>query len=490
MNTAAPRAGVGRSDPWPADRKARPARAARAARAARPASPAGPDTVAWLLFISGLTLSFVLSAQALDALGIPYDAPYGPMVAKLHPGSYLLAAAWVFGLARHGNPLIVALASARQQPLLSTYLGCMVLVFVWVVVRHGTSGAAYIIQTLWMPGLALLTLTLLARRRRRQTLAWLMVLLCANALLALAEYFGHFHFVPLPAEQEGLLFRASAFLGHPLANANITVALLPALALVPWRPALRVAAIAVVLAAMLAFGGRTALGVGLAVYGLQLLLTVSLRALSGRYSYLQLTGGGAGLLLGGVALGAALLASGLGARIFNNLTWDNSADVRLRAWEAFDHLRGADWWLGLSPVQIEHVSLAMGLDPRYEAIENFWVGTYLQFGLIGFLPFVAGLAALVLLMLVRGAPMLRSAVLVFFVVASAANTLSSKTVSLTLVSVLLLASTPQRRRRRAATPSATAWAHTMPLPLALPARRPRPTAVPMRRPAAGRRATS
>ena len=111
-----------------------------------------PDTLPWLLFISGLTLSFLLSAQALLELGIPYDAPYGPMVAKLHPGSYLLILAWLAALLRHGNPLVVAARLARRQPVLAAYMACMVLVFVWVVLRHGTSGAAYIVQTLWVPG--------------------------------------------------------------------------------------------------------------------------------------------------------------------------------------------------------------------------------------------------------------------------------------------------------------------------------------------------
>ena len=422
-----------------------------------------PDTLPWLLFISGLTLSFLLSAQALLELGIPYDAPYGPMVAKLHPGSYLLILAWLAALLRHGNPLVVAARLARRQPVLAAYMACMVLVFVWVVLRHGTSGAAYIVQTLWVPGFALMTLPLLLPQRGHQTLVWLTALLCLNALLALAEYFGKFHLVPLPADQEGIqYFRASAFLGHPLANANITMGLLPAALLMPWRLSLRVAALVLLVCSVLAFGARTALGVGVAVYGTQLLFTLGARAVRGRYSYLQITGGCAALLLGGTVLAAAVLSAGLGERIFSNLKWDNSANVRLRVWDAFDYLQGADWWLGLPPTQIDRIAIAMGLDPRYEAIENFWVYAYLQFGLIGFVPFLLGLGCLVWLMLTRGAPVLRSAVLVFFIVASTANTLSSKTVSLTLLAVVLLASARPRARPLPASP-ASAWAPTRPM---------------------------
>jgi len=437
------------------------------------------DVLAWSLFIVGLSLSFLLSAQALEQLDIPYDAPYGPMVAKLHPGSYLMIVAWLCALLRHGNPLAVAALSARQQPAVSAYLVCMVLVFVWTVMRHGTSGAAYIVQTLWMPGLALWTMALLAPQRARQALVWLMTLLCANALLALAEYFGKFHLVPLPADQEGVAyFRASAFLGHPLSNANITVALLPALTLMPWRPAMRAAAMVLVLCSVLAFGARTALAVGVLVYGTQLLLTLGLRALRGRYSYLRLTGGCAALLLGGLALFVTVQATGLGERIFSNLKWDNSANVRLRVWEAFDYLRSADWWLGLPPVQIDRIAIAMGLDPRYEAIENFWVYAFLQFGFIGFVPFVIGIACLTGWMLMRAAPQVRSAVLVFFVVASTANTLSSKTVSLTLLAVVMLASASRRSRSRALSlrqaqrpalpPSAWAAKRSMPHPHSSP----------------------
>ena len=418
-----------------------------------------PDTLAWWLFAIALSLGMLLSAQALDALGVSYEAPGGSPLAKLHPSSYVLLLAWACALVRHGNPLAVLMQSCRRRPLLSGYLGCMVVVFVWVVFRHGSSGAAYIVQTLWMPAIALFTLGLLTPRRRGQTLVLVMGLLGANALIALAEYALKLHLVHLPAELEGVqYFRASALLGHPLLNANITMALVPAVTLLPLRPALRLAFGLLLVASVLAFGARTALVVGVLVYGAHALALALLRALRGRYSYVQLTGSGALLLLGGALVAAGVWATGLGARIFSNLKWDNSANVRLAVWDAFNHLNGSDWWLGVPPLQIDHIALALGLDPRYEAIENFWIYAFLQFGAIGFVPFIIGMLCLVVLLVARAQPAMRGAVLVFFIIASTANSLSSKTISLTMLAVVVMASAAPQRER-AVVRRAAAWPH-------------------------------
>ena len=404
------------------------------------------DELAWWLFAASLTLSMTLSAQALLALGMPYDAPYGPPIAKLHPGSWLLVLAWLCALARHGNPLAVQLEAARREPLATAYIVCMGLVFFWTIYRHGSSGAAYILQTLWMPALAIFTLGLLGASRRQQTAQLVMALLCLNAALALGEYFLKAHLVPISADQEGTeYFRSSALLGHPLLNANVTMALLPAVMLLPWRLAWRLLAGLLLLCSMLAFGARTALVTGLLVYGAHAAVQGTVNALRGRYSYLQLTGTLAGVMLVGAALAGTVLATGLGERIFSNLKWDNSANVRLKVWEAFDFLHGSDWWLGVPPSQIDRIAVAMGLDPRYEAIENFWIYAYLQFGAIGFVPFIVGMACLIALLIKHSQPAMRGAVFVFFAVASTANALSSKTVSLTLLSVVALATAAPRR---------------------------------------------
>ena len=405
-------------------------------------------TVAWWLFATAIAAYFLLSAPALLRLGIPYDAPYGPMVAKLHPGSYLLVLAWGTALASHGNPLAALLKQPARDPLLALYLGCMVLVFAWVIYQQGSSGAAYIIQTLWMPAIAVFTLRLLAPARGRQIVVLIMALLAVNAVVALGEYFLKVRLVPIAIEQVGNdYFRASAFLGHPLLNANVTTALLPAVTLLPIKPVWRVALGLLMMVSVLAFGARSALAAGVVIYGCCGAAYIANRTLRGRYSYLQLIGGFLAVSAALGALTALVLGTGLGDRIFQNLAWDNSASVRTRAWEAFDYLRGDDWWLGIPPPAIEGLELRMGLDPRFETIENFWIYAFLQFGLVGYVPFIVGLASLTAFMVRSATPALRVGIVLFYLVASTANALTSKTVSLTLLVVVVAASASARAGR-------------------------------------------
>lgn len=403
--------------------------------------------VAWWLFAAAIGAFFLLSAPALLRLGIPYDAPYGPPIAKIHPGSFLLVLAWALALTSHGNPLGVLLRQPAQEPLISVYFACMVVVFAWVVLQQGTSGAAYIIQTLWMPAIAVYTLRLLAPRRARQAVVLIMGMLCANAALALAEYFLKARLVPIAIEQVGNdYFRATAFLGHPLLNANVTTALLPAVTLLPIRTRWRAAIALLLLTSVLAFGARSALVAAVAVYGSCGTAYLLANLLRGRYDYREMTGGFLALAFAVSGLALLAMATGLGDRIFQNLAWDNSASVRARAWLAFDYLRGSDWWLGLPPTAIERIELRMGLDPTYETIENFWIYAFLQFGAIGYLPFIVGLSALTAWMFKTATPAMRFGVVLFYLVASTANALTSKTVSVSLLVVAIASCTSVRAR--------------------------------------------
>lgn len=405
----------------------------------------GLKTLAWVLFALAIAAFMMLSAPALLKIGIPYDAPYGPPLAKLHPGSYLLVLAWGIALASRGNPVGVALEQARREPLLTLNAVCMVAVFAWVVYQQGSSGAAYIIQTLWMPAIALFALRLLPAVRARQTLWLIMSLLGLNSAIALGEYALRTRLFPLPVEEISPYFRASALLGHPLLNANITTALLPAVTQLRCRPVWRFALGLLLVTSVLAFGARTAFVVSAAVYGPLALAHLLRQALRGRYTYLQLVGGLLGFALLACLLLGVVEATGLGDRIFRNLVWDSSASVRSRVWEAFGYLRGPQWWLGVSPRGIAAISLKMGLDPDYEAIENFWISAFLQFGIIGYVPFLIGLGALVVLMLQRATPAMRAGVVVCFVVASTTNSLTSKTVSLTLLALVAVTAPPVQR---------------------------------------------
>ncbi|MBV5344579.1 MAG: hypothetical protein JZU63_03080, partial [Rhodoferax sp.] len=142
-------------------------------------------TLAWGVFALGISLYMLLSADTLVALGFPYTATEGSPLAKFHPGTYCLLLAWLLVISSHGNPVSVLGNQIVRHPLLAGYFACMILVFVWVLYRHGVSGIAYIVESLWTPAIALFVLYLLDLRRHRQIVQIVMALLAFNALGAI-----------------------------------------------------------------------------------------------------------------------------------------------------------------------------------------------------------------------------------------------------------------------------------------------------------------
>ena len=365
----------------------------------------------------------------------------------------MLLLAFATGLVSHGNPLATLAQLARKHRLLATSMACMVGVFVWTVLRHGPSGQAFFIDTLWMPGIAALTIVMHHRGRQRRLLTIVMLLLLANAALAVGEAATGQRLIPLFAGRDGIIeeywFRASALMGHPLANSLVTVSLMPVVAVMPWSLPLRAAAIALLTLGLLSFGSRSNLA-AVGLYALLACVPLALALVRGRFSYRQISGGLVGLALAGAALAAVVATTRLGERIFKNLTWDNSADVRLLAFDVLRYVRGPDLWFGIPVERIEGIAGRVGIDLRYEAIENFWVNLLVLLGLVGFSLFLAGLACLVVHTVARRAhaaegghrPCTSSC-------ASGANTLAAKTASLTLLAVALQCATALHPRSAA-----------------------------------------
>lgn len=405
------------------------------------------EKLAWFLFCTAIVAYVVLSAPMLLQFGIPYDAPSGPAIAKLHPATYLLILSWLVALAGYGNPLRMLVWQLRCNPLLAASFGCMVLVFVWVVWRHGSSGAAFIIEALWTPCLALFVLNLLEPKRSQQIVLVIVVLLMLNAVAALGEIVTHKRVAYLGKIEAGFVepyFRASSLLGHPLHNALITVSLLPVVVELPWSFMQRLAVGLLLIFAILAFGGRSSLVIGCAVYVCAFVVWALRNVVRGRFNYLQLTGGSLFVMLGATALVAFVAITGLGERIFVSLQLDSSADVRFRVWSAFSFMSTTDLWIGIPPAGIDRVSLLLGLDPVFEAIENFWIYLLMQFGILGFIPFLAGLGSLLWLLWRSATVPMRLGLVVYMLVASTNNTLAAKTISLALLAVVMVGSATLR----------------------------------------------
>jgi O-antigen ligase len=411
-------------------------------------STARLEQASWTLLVIGIVAYVVLSASTLFVLGMPYNARAGPFISKIHPGTYAVGLSWLLALLSRGNPLRALGGHLRRNRLMAAYLACMMGVFAWAVFRHGPAGLAFVIDTLIMPGIAGLALALQSRERQRKMLSIVVALVLVNSAIAVVEALTAHRLVPLAPDRVDFIeepgFRASALLGNPLGSAFITVSLMPAITFMHWRLHWKLLAEALCTLAVLAFGSRSALA-GLIVYGAFRLLPVVWRVLKGGYNYTQIVGGLVAAAVAATVLAGLVAVSGLGERIFNSLTWDNSASVRLRIWDILDYVRPEGLWFGLSIPDIDKLSLRAGIDPNYEAIENYWLYMLLLLGFVGFILFVAGVGVLVWRMCLVPSWPLRVGTLVFLVISSGANTLSSKSICLVLL-VMVAESAAQYRR--------------------------------------------
>lgn len=426
--------------------------------------PVGPNqallTLCWWLFVAGIFVRMLVSQYLLHWLGIPYDLPGGSFPIKIHPGTYLLCAAFFVGLCAFGNPLRALLDVACRNPLPAASLASMLAMFTWAILRHGTEGQAYFIDTLLAPGIALLTMLMQPRRRQRWLLGAMIAAVAVNAVIALGEAAMGRRLIPLFAGREGLVeefhFRASSLMGHPLSNSMQTVMLLPLLALLPWALGLRVGLFLLCALALLAFGSRSNTAMAL-LLGLAALVPLAMATLRGRLSYLQITGSLVGVALMAAALALVVATTNLGDRIVQGLTWDNSANVRLVAFEVMDHVNGEDFWFGVPVDRIETLAGLVGIDLRYEAIENFWIVLLAQLGLVGFCIFLLGLLLAVINVWRISRWPARLALIVYFIVASGGNTLAAKTPSLLLLLVALQSAAVVAPRRDAKPARPPAW---------------------------------
>jgi hypothetical protein len=304
-----------------------------------------------------------------------------------------------------------------------------------------------------MPGICALTLLMLETRRRYACLVIVMGLLVANTLLGLGESLLHTRLIPMrlggEAEMVEDIFRPSAFLGHPLANALITATLLPLALHLRIAMAWRCALLLLLWVGLLGFGGRTSFVLATLVFGSYFALQVGSAILRGRFSYAQLIGGALVVMLMAAVLAVAIGESGIGERIFKSLVWDNSASVRTRIWNVFQFVPTQDMLIGVSPAEIADLIWRLGLTGPGESIENFWLVMFLQLGAIGFVPFMVAMGCALAWLWKSSRGAVRLAVLMFFVAASSNNSLASKSVSFTMLFIAVATTRKAQARPRA-----------------------------------------
>jgi hypothetical protein len=372
-------------------------------------------------------------------LGINYNGVTGAIASKIHPATYLAVLTVGLLLVARRNPasFLVALVT-RHAGALMFLLATLALA--GYIVLDGRKGIATIFDTYLLAVLIVLIAAELESRDFARAEKLIHALLAANALLGLAEYaidqrIIPFRFDGVPLEWDK---RSNGLLGHPLENAQVTGVYIMVLLAGGGRsmpPALRPAAVLLQLAALVPFGGRTALLLTLAMLSLWLIPRIVHVLRGGRMSLpaFAAIAVAAPMLIMGIGL---IAVSGFFDVILHRFANDHgSAKARLEMFEIFGQLSWREIFVGANNDYVESLRRSFGLE---QGIENPVVRLLLYQGVIFTTLLVAGFVLFMREIVRRLAPGYAMALVFFVIIINSYESISNKTVALTQFIVLLL----------------------------------------------------
>ena len=184
----------------------------------------------------------------------------------------------------------------------------------------------------------------------------------------------------------------------------------------------------VLLASLVAFGGRAALGISFLC--LIPAAFIALKQIFRKLTLMKMIGlASAGLILPLVLIGGliALINSHMGERLMAFSSFDdNSAAARWVIIKAFDYITFDELLFGISPARIEEIAYQLGLILPMSDIENPWVLMFMLLGAIMF-PFWLGMTGVFIWKLQNKKPlMLKMVILAYFLIASTSNSFGRK----------------------------------------------------------------
>lgn len=385
-----------------------------------------------------VVLLFAVSGGLLWMLGWNYEGLTGGAATKIHPSTYILVLLFAACALLSGNPVRFGVRAAAVRPGAALMLAAGLFLFATIVLRQGP-GMAGVIDTFVAPALLMLLLAEADDRTMDRLAGVLHVLMTVNALLALAEFAADMHVFPYRFDGEAIPLerRSSALHGHPLVNAMVTATYV--LGLVSGGRTLsdpvRFGLIVLQLAALVTFGGRTALAVTAILVGLWFAATAFRQLRSGRVSLLAVAAAALGLAVLPAIL-AGLAVGGFFDALLERFTNDGgSANTRLEMFALFDYLTWRDIVVGPDPDLVDSYRRIHGLAL---GIENPIVRMVLYNG-----AFVTAVMTVALILFMR--EIVRSAhagvwlpVLAVVIMLLSAETIASKTTYLSKFAIIIL----------------------------------------------------
>jgi hypothetical protein len=397
------------------------------------------------LIVLAVLSIFTISTTMLTHWKIHYLSAGGNFYEKLHPATYFTVLAFGLVLLRKADPVgeLVRIFSAAK--LLLLYLFCWLCLLSQMIVLERPF--TVIIDTFLLPLLLVLMIWQLSPAERRPVVWALHAAILVNIVIGFYEYRSGHRLFPLTVGDVVVIgeWRASALLGHPLTASGVVAGYALALVFRPAicpSPAIRLPLVALAMASLMAFGGRTALVTMLVLIGGAAGYQVLRLLLGGRIPLLVLV---AAICVLFVAAAGIFMAFDLGFfdKMLLRFSSDKgSANTRYATLNLLSHFSWRELILGPNPVRVAAMQSTYGL--RY-GIENFWVACIVQFGIVHTALLTIGLGALFTEILKRASNAAFAIVILVLIVAASSVSFSSKNIQLAQFVALIVLLLPRDR---------------------------------------------
>jgi hypothetical protein len=405
---------------------------------------------------AAVVILFTLSPIFLEAHGYAYETSGGSAISKVHPATIIAIMALGLRFLASHRPMRTAWRIITRDRCVVLYVAVLASVCGFAIIVTKTPFTP-LIDTLFLPLVFLLLLRDLDEQALRALALLLAAILAINACVALAEFLFGWRLVTIPVPDNTTSdptradghfdwraqlmqeWRATALLGHPLQNGVIIGSFVICLASAGsrWLPdALRFPLLILQITSMFAFGARTSLVLSFALVAIIGAFRLAIMAIE--RPKIDLRALALICLVAPFALAALTYVWNLGffdRTIDRFLNDAGSANTRFTMFEMFKPLSWNDLFFGPNPLDVATWQRVLGLE---FGIESSWVGLILIYGIFMSLLFVAGIVSFSL-SLVRAAGRGATLVLFFYLaVVSTAATLSGKTTTLAMVTILVL----------------------------------------------------
>ncbi|MER9843319.1 VpsF family polysaccharide biosynthesis protein [Mesorhizobium australicum] len=355
-----------------AARSATPA-AGWAGQGQAPTAPRTGNSLDWVTgygLVAVVAVLFSISGGMLWLVGYNYDGLTGNPATKIHPSTYLLVLMFAWRACTFGNPVGYMLTIADRRPA-SALLAVMSIMLLVVVIIRQRPGMAGMIDTFVAAALLVMMLAEADEKTFARMQTVVHAVMTVNALLALFEFATKTLVFPYRLDGEVFMndLRSTALQGHPLSNATITS--IYVLALLSGSKSLsmplRLGLIGLQCAALVVFGGRSAMVTTIALGGIYLLFSGVAYLRRGRIS---LPGAALAVMLASLlpVVVVMLFSYGFFDALLERFVSDSgSANARVEMFELFKHFEPRDLIVGPDIDLIESLRRINGLE---QGIEN------------------------------------------------------------------------------------------------------------------------